>query len=178
MIKCNDCRVCNGLACKGQIPGVGGKGSGSTFVRNVEMLQKIKLNMNLISEDGIIDTRCNLFGKEFSMPIFVAPIAGIKNNYGYDQDDLEYNKIMLEACAEVGTIGFTGDGIDYSEYFIKPAQVVDELGGSGILTMKPWVHQGIDIRMNAIKGVNNFSLAMDIDAACLSLLRKIRRAHV
>ena len=39
---CKVCPVCNGMACKGIIPGPGGKGSGNVFVRNYKAFQEIK----------------------------------------------------------------------------------------------------------------------------------------
>ena len=36
---CRCCPSCNGRACRGETPGPGGKGTGSAFVRNVDMLE-------------------------------------------------------------------------------------------------------------------------------------------
>ena len=57
--KCNICRccpTCNGLACRGETPGPGGKGSGSAFVRNVEMLSKVFITMDTITSNEEVDT--------------------------------------------------------------------------------------------------------------------------
>ena len=43
---CKVCKVCNGVACSGEVPGMGGKGSGSSFINNRKGLEKIKINMN------------------------------------------------------------------------------------------------------------------------------------
>lgn len=170
-MKCKECRECNGYACRGQIPGLGGKGSGSTFIRNVEMLKKVKFNMDVIGEDKEISTDSFLLGKKVSIPVYAAPIAGILNNYGYEQSDIDYCQQLLSGCKAFGTIGFVGDGIDYENFFVKPAKVIDQLEGAGILTMKPWVEEGIQLRVDAIKGLNYFAMATDVDAAGLPLLR-------
>ncbi len=47
---CKVCPVCNGIACKGVIPGPGGKASGDVFVRNHKAFQDIKVNMNTLYE--------------------------------------------------------------------------------------------------------------------------------
>ena len=31
---CKVCKVCNGVACSGEVPGMGGKGSGASFINN------------------------------------------------------------------------------------------------------------------------------------------------
>ena len=31
---CKVCKVCNGIACSGEVPGMGGKGTGVAFTRN------------------------------------------------------------------------------------------------------------------------------------------------
>ena len=38
---CKVCRVCDGVACRGQVPGMGGKGTGKAFIENVEALDRI-----------------------------------------------------------------------------------------------------------------------------------------
>ena len=40
---CKVCKVCNGIACAGEVPGMGGKGSGSSFIDNRKSLEKIKI---------------------------------------------------------------------------------------------------------------------------------------
>ena len=45
---CKVCKVCNGIACAGEVPGMGGKGSGSSFIDNRKSLEKIKINMRVI----------------------------------------------------------------------------------------------------------------------------------
>lgn len=54
--KCRCCPVCDGRACRGETPGPGGKGSGSAFVRNSEMLKKILIQMDTITSNEEIDT--------------------------------------------------------------------------------------------------------------------------
>ena len=42
---CKVCKVCNGIACSGEVPGMGGKGTGSAFTENMKSLEKVKINM-------------------------------------------------------------------------------------------------------------------------------------
>ena len=39
---CKVCKVCNGIACSGEVPGMGGKGSGSAFTRKYKKFRKSK----------------------------------------------------------------------------------------------------------------------------------------
>ena len=152
-LKCRACRECNGIACRGEIPGVGGKGTGSSFIHNVEALARIRINMDVCAEPSEISTEAELLGMKLSMPVFAAPCAGIQNNYGD------------------GIRGFTGDGIDPVNLFQKPAQAVNDHHGHGIVTIKPWVQEGIEERIHLLERLSFEAAAMDIDAAGLPLLR-------
>jgi len=43
MPQCRMCPECNGVACRGEVPGMGGKGTGSSFMNNYSELKKITL---------------------------------------------------------------------------------------------------------------------------------------
>ena len=171
MLKCRECKECNGYVCRGEIPGLGGKGTGSSFIRNVEAFKKIKLNLDVCADAKEISTACNILGMELSVPIFVAPIAGINNNYGAELSDHDYTSMVLEGAENAGIRAFTGDGIDVNGLFKESAEAIDEHNGHGIVTMKPWVQEGIDERVEILKSLHFDMLAMDVDSAGLPLLR-------
>lgn len=170
-LKCRECRECNGIACRGEIPGLGGKDSGRSFMRNVAKMQDIKINMDVLVEDVPITTETTLFHTKMNMPIFVAPIAGIQNNYGADITEYDYNDMVLAAVNHTGIVAFSGDGINIEQNFIEPIQAIQKHEGKGIITIKPWVQEGIDERLNVIADKNYIAIAMDVDAAGLPLLR-------
>ena len=60
---CKACPVCNGVACKNQIPGPGAKGVGDTAIRNYNKWAEIRVNMDTLCEGGTPDTHIELFGK-------------------------------------------------------------------------------------------------------------------
>lgn len=105
-------------------------------------------------------------------PVYCAPVAGIKNNYGAEMSEEEYNKATVEGCLEAGTLAFTGDGIDIDNLFAKPLQAVLDHEGMGIPTIKPWCEEGVQARIDRFKGQKVLALATDVDAAGLVLLRK------
>lgn len=47
---CNLCSECNGIYCSGQVPGMGGTGSGRAMKRSYEKISQVKLNLKTIHE--------------------------------------------------------------------------------------------------------------------------------
>ena len=107
---CKACPVCNGMACRTQVPGPGGKGTAATMLRNYQKWQEVCINMDTICENAPIDTTFTLFGRKFAAPIFAAPVGAMKLHYGDKYDDLTYNDLLVSSCAQAGIAAFTGDG--------------------------------------------------------------------
>lgn len=167
--KCKVCRECNGVVCRGQVPGVGGKGSGSGFIRNWQKINDIKINLDTIIVEKEIDTSVELFGMTFKYPVFAAPIGAVGLNYSPALDDFNYTKAIIEGCKEAGIIGFTGDGVK-DEFYDLPLQVVKENDGHGIPTIKPWKKEEILSKIKKAEENGAPAIAMDIDAAGLVTL--------
>lgn len=166
---CKVCPVCNGIACKGAIPGPGGKGLGLGFIRNYEDLRKISLNMDTLYEAGAVDLTSELFGHQVAYPFFAAPIGGVNLHYGDLYNDLTYSEAIVEGCMAAGTLGFTGDGVK-DEVYDGAVKAIEKAGGMGIPTIKPWsVEEVIEKGLKA-KAAGAIGIAMDIDAAGLSIL--------
>src|SRR5687767_1871418 len=87
---CAVCRECNGVSCRGKVPGVGGKGTGNSFIRNYDYLTSIKIVMDTIYQNKGQDTSIELFGHTFKGPIFAAPIGGMNVNYNNVISELDY----------------------------------------------------------------------------------------
>ena len=109
---CKSCPVCNGLACKNTMPGPGAKGIGTGFIRNYQKWQELCVNMDTICENKPVDTALTLFGQKAELPVFAAPVGAMQLHYGDKFTDLEYNDILVPACAQAGIAAFTGDGSD------------------------------------------------------------------
>ena len=79
---CKSCPICNGKACRNQIPGPGAKGVGETAIRNYDAWQKIYLNMDTIVDNVEADTSLEIFGKTFKYPFFAGPVGAVQLHYG------------------------------------------------------------------------------------------------
>lgn len=166
---CKVCPVCNGIACRGAIPGPGGKGLGLGFIRNYDDLRKIQLEMDTLYQDEPIDTTWELFGKTMKYPFFAAPIGGVNLHYGELYNDLTYSEAIVKGCQQAGILGFTGDGVK-DEVYQGAVEAIRRAGGFGIPTIKPWSVPEIIEKGLMAKRAGALGIAMDIDAAGLSIL--------
>lgn len=169
---CKACPVCNGIACRGVIPGPGAKGSGNVFVRNYSALQDIKVNMDTMYEQAEIDMSCDFFGEKLDLPVFAAPVGAVQMHYSDLYDDQTYSQAIIEGCREAGIIGFTGDGVDDNVY-AGTINAIHEAGGWGVPTVKPWEMPMIKKKIEMAQSAGAKAVAMDIDAAGLAHLAKL-----
>lgn len=154
------------------MPGPGAKGTGTVAIKNYEEWQKLSVNMDTICENKPVDTTLNIFGQSFKYPFFAAPIGAMKLHYGDKYDDLEYNDILVSACADAGIAAFTGDGTNPAvmEGATKAIKAKD---GRGIPTVKPWDVNTLAEKFALVKDSGSFAVAMDIDAAGLPFLKNL-----
>ena len=169
---CKVCPVCNGAACKNQMPGSGAKGVGDNAVRNYQKWQQIRVNMDTIHENKPIDTSVELFGRTFKYPFFAGPVGAMTLHYGEKYDDLAYNKLLVDACAKGGIAAFTGDGTN-AKVMEGATAAIKAAGGLGIPTVKPWNLETIREKMELVKASGSFAVAMDIDGAGLPFLKNL-----
>lgn len=169
---CKSCPVCNGVACRNTVPGPGAKGLGTGAIRNYQKWQELCVNMDTICENGPVDTSCELFGRKLALPVFAAPVGAVTKHYGDKYDDLEYNEILVPACAAAGIAAFTGDGTNH-DVMRAAAEVLAKNGGCGVPTVKPWNMELVREKMELVKAANPFAVAMDIDAAGLPFLQNM-----
>lgn len=169
---CKVCPVCNGAACKNQMPGPGAKGVGDNAVRNYQKWQEIRVNMDTIHENKPIDTSVELFGRTFKYPFFAGPVGAMTLHYGEKYDDLAYNNLLVDACAKGGIAAFTGDGTN-AKVMEGATAAIKAANGLGIPTVKPWNLETIREKMELVKASGSFAVAMDIDGAGLPFLKNL-----
>lgn len=169
---CKACPVCNGMACRTQVPGPGGKGTAATMLRNYQKWQEVCINMDTICENAPIDTTFTLFGRKFAAPIFAAPVGAMKLHYGDKYDDLTYNDILVSSCAQAGIAAFTGDGTNPA-VMEAAVNAIGENHGAGVTTIKPWNQELVMQKMDMAKKCGAWAIAMDIDGAGLPFLKNL-----
>jgi len=169
---CKSCLVCNGAACKSTMPGPGAKGSGTGAMRNYQKWQELCVNMDTICENLPVDTTARLFGREFVLPVFAGPVGAMQLHYGDKYTDLEYNDILVPACASAGIAAFTGDGVNPA-VMEGAVAALKKNGGYGVPTVKPWNIDTIREKMELIQSADPFAIAMDIDAAGLPFIKNL-----
>ncbi|NLW81728.1 MAG: alpha-hydroxy-acid oxidizing protein [Desulfovibrionales bacterium] len=171
---CRVCPVCNGKACAGEVPGMGGLGTGSAFMANVAALARYTFNMRLVHEISEPDTRVSLLGLDLSLPVLAAPIGGVSFNMGGKRTEEEYITAIIDGCRQCGTIGCTGDGVPP---FIHEAgfAAISRAQGWGIPFIKPWEDKELYDKLAKARDCGAVAIGMDIDAAGLITLRKMGR---
>lgn len=171
---CRVCPVCNGRACAGEVPGMGGLGSGASFTGNVQALAGITFNMRLIHDVTEPDTSTTLLGKKLALPLLAAPIGGVSFNMGGGISEEQYTEAVIGGCQAKSILGCTGDGVPE---FIHSAgfAAIKKAGGHGIPFIKPWEDDELFRKIELARATGTDILGMDIDAAGLITLRKMGR---
>ncbi|MGI6703446.1 MAG: alpha-hydroxy-acid oxidizing protein [Clostridia bacterium] len=168
---CMVCKECNGIACRGKVPGVGAKGTGNSFIRNYQYLSSVKVEMDTIYEFKGQDTSTELFGHSFKAPIFAAPIGGMKFNYNDIISEIDYATAVVTGTVAAGCAAFTGDGADDTCYE-APLIPIKTVKGIAVPTLKPWKNDRVFEKMKMAEGIGVMAFAMDIDSAGLVHLAK------
>lgn len=171
---CRVCPVCNGRVCAGEVPGMGGLGTGSAFTANVEALARCTFNMSLVHDVTEPDTSVELLGMKLSMPVLAAPIGGVSFNMGGKRTEQEYITAVIEGCRSSGIIGCTGDGVP-SFIYESGFAAIGAAGGHGIPFLKPWEDAELYEKLEKARATGASIIGMDIDAAGLVTLRKMGR---
>ncbi len=142
---CGVYRICDGLDTRlcqghsyGRPLGIGGVGSGSSFHNNFLALKKLHLKMKVIGHDFEADTKFSFFGRELSMPIMGASVAGV-NSFGGEKVimEKEFCRSVVLGCKEAGTVGWRGDSYTYSLENTWGINAIAEANGWGVKIVKP-----------------------------------------
>lgn len=166
---CRVCRECNGVACAGEVPGMGGSLTGSAFIENYESLKKVKLNMRLIHDAKDPDTSIELFGKKLRIPVLAAPVSGTTLNMGGKFTEREYISWVIGGCLDAGIYPMVGDtAVD--AFLPTNLEELKKAGGDGIAIIKPWENKNVIQKIKMAEEAGVFAVGVDIDAAGLITL--------
>ncbi len=160
---CKVCPVCDGRACRGQVPGLGGLGDGSSWTVCTEFLQSVKLCMDTIYDPVEPDTSISMFGHSFRYPVFIAPIGGMNFNYNAALTIEEYSMIIARGGARAGILPFTGG--DFGDrQFDAGIAAAKAVGGMDVPTMKPHPIDVLLRRVGQVEEARCAAFACDIDS--------------
>lgn len=163
---CRVCPVCDGKVCAGEVPGMGGVGTGAGFQVNLEALAKYKLNLRTIHDAKEPDLSTSLFQKKISFPILAAPMTGTPYNMGGALSERDFIGIIISGARQSGTIGMSGDGADPNMYN-SGVDAVRTDSGWGIPIIKPRLNDGIKQRIKMAEEAGSLAVGIDIDGAGL-----------
>lgn len=175
---CYVCKECNGEACRGKMPGIGGVGTGQTFVENVKAFKKYKILPRYIYTNSFeIDTSIDFLGIRLSLPVVVSPVTGTKTNLGGVVDELDYLRWVMKGAMYSGTIAMVGDSATPDKYKIGIRAMFENFG-NGIGIYKPRKDNNEIIkRIREAESVGAIAVGMDIDGISI-ITMKLRGQEV
>ncbi len=163
---CRVCPVCDGRVCAGEVPGMGGTGTGSAFRANLEALARHRFNLRTLHSVKTTDTTLSLFGQHLTMPILAAPITGVSYNMGGKMAEEAFADVWINGALQAGSIGMVGDGADPVMYG-GGCNAIRAAGGKGVPIIKPRSQDEIINRIRQAEAIGAVAVGMDVDGAGL-----------
>lgn len=163
---CRVCPVCDGRVCAGEVPGMGGVGTGSAFKANLEALASYRFNMRTIHNVKTPDTSIELWGEKLSIPVLAAPITGTTYNMGGKMTEEEFIGAIIAGSLQAGTLGMTGDAADPALWG-SAMKAIASHQGRGIAIIKPREQKEIISHIRDVEKAGAIAVGMDIDGAGL-----------
>jgi 4-hydroxymandelate oxidase len=160
---CRVCSICNGKVCAGEVPGMGGVGTGSSFMANLEALAKIKFEMKVLKCTQIPSTNTNLLGLDLDIPVLAAPIGGVSSHMSKKVTEKEYIKSLIEGCYSQNTIGCIGDG-PHDYVYQSGYKAIKAVNGDGIPFIKPWKDELFFKKIEEAKETGAKIIGIDLDS--------------
>jgi isopentenyl diphosphate isomerase/L-lactate dehydrogenase-like FMN-dependent dehydrogenase len=166
---CNICRECDGVWCRGMVPGMGGAGDGSTMQRNYSKLREIRIMMKTLHNAKNPNMKYEFLGKMLETPMMIAPITGLDYNAGGSIKEEDYIDDIVNGSLECGTIAMIGDGgnPDFYKWGIEALKKVD---GNGVAIIKPRENSEIIKRIKMAEEVGALAVGVDTDGAGLLVM--------
>ena len=163
---CRVCPICNGVACSGEVPGMGGLGTGSAFRNNITALASYKLNLRTVHGVNTPQLACSILGISLSMPVIAAAMGGMNFNMNSALTEEEYVDAVVGGCYQFGTIAMTSDSPN-PEGFESGLRAIKSVSGCGIPIIKPRATDKIIELAKRAADAGAPAFGIDIDAAAL-----------
>jgi 4-hydroxymandelate oxidase len=163
--RCRVCPECDGQACAGEVPGMGGIGTGTSFKNNIAALNRVQLRLRTLHDVSKPDLGTTLFGRKLDVPFLCTSLAGTTYNMGGKMSEEDFIEAVLGGAARLGTVGFVADGTEdpLETYKIRLAAIGK--AGGGIAVVKPRDQAELVRRMKLVEDAGALAVAVDVDAA-------------
>ncbi len=165
---CLVCGICDGRECCGEIPGIGGIDTGTSFINNFTALEKYQLNLRTMHQAVSPQTEQVLFGKRISTPVIPAPISEMKLNFNQVVSEEYYARSVARGSISAGSIPCFGDG-DGNGIFQSGLDAMENEAGYGICFIKPRSVEEIIVRIREAEEAGAIAVGIDVDAALFSM---------
>jgi len=169
---CVVCRECDGSTCASGVPGMGGTGSGESFIRNIQSLREYRILTRVIHSVSEPDASTDFFGYRLSFPVIAAPITGAVTNLNGAIEEMQYAKAVVNGCTLAGSLGMVGDGATPDKYLIG-LEAIRGASGRGIPVFKPRRNtEDILVRFERAREAGCPAAGIDIDAVSFATMDK------
>jgi hypothetical protein len=177
---CRVCPQCDGVACAGEMPGIGGIGSGMSFQNNFLALQRVRLKMRTIVDDNAFanepDTSTTIFGRKLSFPAIAAPIGPVVLALGNGIEKDRYFDAIIGGCVDAGAAGSIGDNVTLPlDVFKKHCGYIKAVKGQALLGLKPRPAKDMIPLLQYIEEAGTFVIDIDTDSGGRYLLSDLRQ---
>lgn len=168
---CKICPACDGRACAGQVPGMGGALTGSSFTANFEALRDTRINLRVVHGAADPSTKFSIFRKSLDTPILAAPMTGAPYNCGESLTNEAFIGAVVAGAGAAGSLGFIGDAANIAMF--EAGLAASRACGQGVAAIvKPRKETGdIVLRFRMAEEAGAVALGLDLDGAGLVTMR-------
>lgn len=171
---CRVCPVCDGRVCAGEVPGMGGAGTGAAFMNNVKALATVRFNTRLIHSVRNPNMETEVLGFRLALPLIIAPIGGISFNLAGAMDEGEYQREIMAGAMAAGIMAGLPDSAP-PEVLETSLAIAREHKGLGIPFIKPWDLEVLSSKIEMCAQAGCKVIGSDFDSIGLITLRKMNR---
>jgi len=162
--RCRVCPECDGQACAGEVPGMGGIGTGASFRNNVTALRRLNLKLRTLHDVARPDTGVKVFEHALELPVICASLGGTTYNMGAKMSEEDFIEAALGGARSAGTLGLVADGTeDPLETYQLRLKAIARHGG--IAVIKPRAQKDIVERIRLVEEAGALAVAVDVDSA-------------
>ena len=165
---CRGCKQCDGVACAGEYPGLGGIGSGVSFQNNFLALKRLQLKLRTLTNVATVekkpDTSVTIFGQKLSFPAIAAPVGGLAN-VGNRMAPDKYFDAIIGGCVDAGTAGAIGDEPTAPDALKIRYDVIARYEGRAFACIKPRPNPNYLSVLPMAEASGAFMVGIDVDSA-------------